>query len=209
MRSVYLQSNKEVFDVHLLPANDYAVSLGLVQPPKIRFMKKLRHKDCDTAPESEVNSESDHEESAATPISFSSTLPEQDEEFLTVKRSIASEHCTEDDSVETLQLQRKRKSTSRISQAKKLVNKKLKLNTHIIFDEGKNDDHEEEDKDDEMAEGGIDINEAKALIKVQDRADKKREQERVKEKHKTRWLKSKVNTSRSKHVYNSPLATSI
>ena len=41
LRSVYLQSNKEVFNVHLLPANEYATSLGLVQPPKIRFLKKL------------------------------------------------------------------------------------------------------------------------------------------------------------------------
>ena len=195
MRSVYLQSNKEVFDVHSLPANEYAISLGLVQPPKIRFMKKLQHKftqDSDTAPESEVNSESDHDESVAIPMPFGSMLQEQDEEFLTVKRSIASERSTEDDSVETLQLQRKRKSTSRISQAKKLVNKKLKLNTHVIFDEGKNDDQEEEDNNGDTGEGGIDINEVKELIKVSDRADKKRERERVKEKHKTRRLKSKV-----------------
>ena len=194
MRSVYLQSNKDVFDVHSLPANEYAISLGLVQPPKIRFMKKLQHKfnqDSDSAPESEVDSESDRDKSAATSMPFSSTPQEQDEEFLTVKRSIASEYCSEDDSVGTLELQRKRKSTSRISQAKKLINKKLKLNTHIMFDEGKNDNQEEEDKDDKE-EGGIDISEAKELIKVQDRVDKKRERERVKEKHKTKRLKSKV-----------------
>ena len=194
MRSVYLQSNKDVFDVHSLPANEYAISLGLVQPPKIRFMKKRQHKfnqDSDSGPESELDSESDHDESAATSMPFSSTPQEQDEEFLTVKRSIASEHCSEDDSVGTLELQRKRKSASRISQAKKLINKKLKLNTHIMFDEGKNDDQEEEEKDDKE-EGGIDISEAKELIKVQDWVDKKRERERVKEKHKTKRLKSKV-----------------
>ena len=115
-------------------------------------MIKLQHKftqDSDIAPESEVNSESDHDESVATPMPSSSTLQEQDE-FLTVKRSIASEYCTKDDSVETLQLQRKRTSTSRISQARELVNKKLKLNTHIIFDEGKNEDQKEEDEDDDI-----------------------------------------------------------
>ena len=67
------------------------------------------------------------------------------------------------------------------------------MNTHIIFDEGKNDDQEEEDNNGDTREGGIDINEAKELIKVQDRADKKRERERVKEKHTTKQLKSKVN----------------
>ena len=79
-------------------------------------MIKLQHKftqDSNTAPESEVNNESDHDESVTTPMPFGSTLPEQDEEFLTVKRSIASEHCTDDNSVETLQLQRKRKSMSK------------------------------------------------------------------------------------------------
>ena len=51
-------------------------------------MKNLQHKftqDFDTALESEVDSKSDHDEPVATPMPFSSTLQEQDEEFLTVK----------------------------------------------------------------------------------------------------------------------------
>ena len=114
MRSVYLQSNKEVFDVHLLPANDYATSLGLVQPPK-----------------------SELTESVAPPLmSFNPPSQEQDQEFLTLKRTISSEEkYTEDSNTETLRLQKKRKSTTRVSQAKKFINKKLKLNTHIVFDE--------------------------------------------------------------------------
>jgi ATP-dependent RNA helicase DDX10/DBP4 len=43
-RSVYLQSNKKVFDVHKLPIEEYAASLGLLVPPRIRFMKKLKKK---------------------------------------------------------------------------------------------------------------------------------------------------------------------
>jgi len=43
-RSVYLQSKKGVFDVHKLPLDDYAKSLGLLLPPRIRFMKKLQKK---------------------------------------------------------------------------------------------------------------------------------------------------------------------
>ena len=40
LRSVYLQSNKTVFDIHKLPIDMYASSLGLSQPPRIRFLQK-------------------------------------------------------------------------------------------------------------------------------------------------------------------------
>lgn len=199
MRSVHLQSNKEVFNVHLLPANEYATSLGLVQPPKIRFMKKLRHRigrDSDAAGGSEVDSESEHDESLVPSMSFDPPQ-EQDKEFLTVKRTVTSKNHSEDDSTETLRLQKKRKSTTRVSQAKKLINKKLKLNTHIIFDDedkdnDENSDQEEGHDDSDTGEGGIDVDEAKELIEIQDKVDKKRERERIKEIHKTRRIKSKI-----------------
>jgi len=44
MRSVYLQSNKEVFDVHKLPAEKFSESLGLPGAPKIKFIKKSQEK---------------------------------------------------------------------------------------------------------------------------------------------------------------------
>lgn len=44
MRSIYLQSNKEVFDVHSLPADAFADSLGLSGAPKIKFVKKADKK---------------------------------------------------------------------------------------------------------------------------------------------------------------------
>lgn len=42
MRSVWLQKNKEVFDVHALPAAEFALSMGLAQAPKIKFAKKAK-----------------------------------------------------------------------------------------------------------------------------------------------------------------------
>lgn len=39
MRSIFLQSNKEVFDVHALPAAAFATSMGLPGTPRIRFIK--------------------------------------------------------------------------------------------------------------------------------------------------------------------------
>ena len=40
LRSVFLAPNKAVFDVHKLPAEEYALSIGLSAPPKLRFIKK-------------------------------------------------------------------------------------------------------------------------------------------------------------------------
>ena len=40
LRSIHLQSNKQIFDVHKLPTDEYARSLGLAQPPRIRFLQR-------------------------------------------------------------------------------------------------------------------------------------------------------------------------
>jgi len=40
LRSVFLQPNRQVFDVTKLPADEYAFSLGLPSVPKLRFLKK-------------------------------------------------------------------------------------------------------------------------------------------------------------------------
>lgn len=45
LRSVFLQPNRQVFDVTKLPADEYAFSLGLPSVPKLRFLKQGGHKD--------------------------------------------------------------------------------------------------------------------------------------------------------------------
>jgi len=42
MRSVFLQGNKEVFDVHALPAAELAKSMGLPGTPRINFIKAIK-----------------------------------------------------------------------------------------------------------------------------------------------------------------------
>jgi hypothetical protein len=37
LRSIFLQSNKDVFDVHALPHEEYAEALGLPGAPNIKF----------------------------------------------------------------------------------------------------------------------------------------------------------------------------
>ncbi|XP_078078191.1 putative ATP-dependent RNA helicase DDX10 [Mustelus asterias] len=42
VRSVYLMKNKDVFDVFTIPLHEYALSLGLAVPPRIRFLQKAQ-----------------------------------------------------------------------------------------------------------------------------------------------------------------------
>lgn len=40
LKSVFLAPNKAVFDIKQLPLDEYAFSLGLSAPPKLRFIKR-------------------------------------------------------------------------------------------------------------------------------------------------------------------------
>lgn len=42
LRSIWLQKNKEIFDVSKFPVEDYAASLGLPGTPQIKFVRKLK-----------------------------------------------------------------------------------------------------------------------------------------------------------------------
>ncbi|CAO3692842.1 unnamed protein product [Rhizopus stolonifer] len=62
MRSIYLQKNKKVFDVNVLPAEEFAHSLGLAGAPKIKFVKKSEKKMGAPEPQEEEEEESEEEE---------------------------------------------------------------------------------------------------------------------------------------------------
>ncbi|KAI7904778.1 P-loop containing nucleoside triphosphate hydrolase protein [Cokeromyces recurvatus] len=91
MRSVYLQRNKTVFDVTKLPAEEFALSLGLVGAPKIKFVKKAEKKMGARKPEEEKEEEEEEEEEEEK-----STTKEQktkyDRMFQRKNQDILSEH---------------------------------------------------------------------------------------------------------------------
>ncbi|KAI9275980.1 P-loop containing nucleoside triphosphate hydrolase protein [Sporodiniella umbellata] len=89
MRSIYLQKNKDVFDVNALPAEEFAHSLGLAGAPKIKFVKKADKKMGATEPVEEEEEEEEEEESEEK-------TPEQktkyDRMFKRKNQDILSEH---------------------------------------------------------------------------------------------------------------------
>ena len=178
LRSVHLQSNKRVFDVRKLPTEEYALSLGLPQAPRIRFLKRSNkgkgvereeeddeeetddeeeEEEDDEEKEEEAKEEEEEEEEEEeavekTKVKVSNTnvlsskklKKMSDDDILTVKRVLLhgkKPESLDNKVVESLKPSSSHKQTSKFTIAKKLLNKKIKLNTHIKFDD-------EEDNDD-------------------------------------------------------------
>ena len=219
LRSVHLQANKKLFDVHKLPIAEFSRSLGLAQPPRIRFLKcseaakKQKAAYCSKELESEEERELDEG-------SISDDYSEEEEgEILTVKRVI--QPCDIDSEVrqqeETWQKQNSKKKSAKekritkFTTARKILNKKIRVNTHIKFDEEgiplreeKESELEEdeevitedsgtiepihlqkyaESKESKEKVSGISIEDAQETIRKRDRKDRIKEKERVKGLH--------------------------
>ena len=226
LRSVHLQSSKRVFDLRSLPTDEYARSLGLAQPPRIRFLrreeaarKKEKNKSRSGAVNSEtgVSSTSDSTPHGDVDSSEDSSDASDPEEILRVKRVIQPDDSDQETIKHTdkggegaSQLRQKRVET-KVSSAKRLLHKKIKINTHIKFDdegapigppvtekpgdEGSDSEEEEEtvqpvpihqysEKDrGHLRVGGISIPDAQQLIRKRDREDRARERERIRSQH--------------------------
>lgn len=218
LRSVHLQANKQVFNLHSLPVAEYAKSLGLAQPPRIRFLKReqaaKKHK---TQEESNDEVEGDGDRHSKS-HSEESDSDSDGEAILTVKRVIQPDDIEQEATRQEQEysgqeqknkLVKKQKRVTRVTSAKKLLNKKIKVNSHIKFDDDgvpigsqpeKHDVEEEsEDSDDEkciepiplqkyseaegFSVGGISITDAQERIRKRDRADRVRERERIRLRH--------------------------
>lgn len=216
LRSVHLQSNKRVFDVRKLPTSEYALSLGLSQAPRIRFLKKdgsggknwekdEAHSVPDTATASEIGSINSSSSKEFPTASF-------DDDILTVKRVILAGTGPVSDEEEATPLappihDSKTKGKSKVKLVRSLLNKKLKLNTHVKFNdeeevsdnEGKSEEPtnistDNDDDEGDEGDGGINIDEAKEALKTQDKLDRQNERKRIREAHWKKKIKKKEKT---------------
>ncbi len=154
LRSVHLQSNKSVFNVHVLPTAEYAKSLGLAQPPRIRFLQKVQRKIKErrgrvggeaAAGETEGledDSEEDEGEGGGrqkgggTAFGSEGSESESDQDILRVKRVIMPQDSDKEE--EELHPRKPseltQKPSSKISSSKKLLHKGIRLSSHVRFD---------------------------------------------------------------------------
>ncbi|CAH3035341.1 unnamed protein product [Pocillopora meandrina] len=232
-RSVFLQSNKKIFDVNQLPLDAFAQSLGLPNPPRIRFLKKAEKrygKQDDSqidviglSSRLEENSGSsdeetrDEESNDARDLGNSAKMinvsAPQDDLLVLKKRHIDFDPGPPLKEEEIPEKEKKsRKPKSKIAVAKKILNKNVKVNTKIVFDdegepvtiEGAPLDHTgKPESSNETLEpvplseshkrqvGGISVAESRDLMREADLIDRKVERERIRSKHKEQRKKIK------------------
>lgn len=234
VKSVCLMKNKKVFNVDALDTDAYALSLGMVVVPRIRFldnMKKAKKggkkeiKEEETDDESESGSDDDSidkskekpkkksieelpttvkDNFAVSSDDFNGDSDDADaaDNFMTIKRR---DHEIPEDSLPAVpsledEKNRNKKPITKAALAKRVIRKKIMANTKTTFDEegGRHVDTAKQLQSDMAkeyqmdADGGINIERAKDLMREEDKFDKARFKQMVKARHKEAKQKSKL-----------------
>lgn len=232
-RSVFLQSNKKIFDVNQLPLDAFAQSLGLPNPPRIRFLKKAEKRygkqddsqidviglssrleeNSGSSDEETKDEESNDARDLGNSAKMINVSAPQDDLLVLKKRHIDFDPGPPLKEEEIPEKEKKsRKPKSKIAVAKKILNKNVKVNTKIVFDdegepvtiEGAPLDHTgKPESSNETLEpvplseshkrqvGGISVAESRDLMREADLIDRKVERERIRSKHKEQRKKIK------------------
>ncbi|XP_049872670.1 probable ATP-dependent RNA helicase DDX10 [Pectinophora gossypiella] len=239
VKSVFLMKNKEIFNIQLLDTDAYARSLGLIVPPRIKFMHNHQKQNVTKKQEdatannvnvieklkAKVDEDEGSDQSAAEEdesptktkkierkpekklknkkeipkIDFHYEEDSDEDDFLKVKKANVEVELTPIDEEQNIMSKKKAKPLTKAAVAKKILKKKIKVNTTVKFtDEGEAIDDEKRDVKSELAKqfinenvGGIDIEKAKEVLKEEDKYDKQRFREKVKAKHKEQKRKLK------------------
>lgn len=229
IKSVSVMKNKEVFDLKHLNTDSYAQSLGLINPPRIKFLHKyqfaktkenessviltdkLKDKENNLTPtDSESDNEQDNEINFEIKnvknikndtLNFYSNEDSDSDSFLTKKKG--STHLPEIDNIdsECKTSKKKKKPLTKAAIAKKLLKKKVKINTKVVFNEdGEAVEDEKSAIKSEVGkqymneyDGKLDIEKSRKFLEEEDKFDKQRFREKVRAKHKEekRKLKNK------------------
>jgi len=157
IKSIYLMRNKAVFDVTKLRTEEFAESLGLAVPPRVRFLEKqmkIKEAQKSKKKEKEVEEESvvddaslDIEVKENVPAKKTSTITkfndsdDDDDDILTVKRkdhtiAAGGESGEDDEEFNDVELDMKKiKVVTKAAVAKKILKKKIQANSRLEFDE--------------------------------------------------------------------------
>lgn len=165
MRSIYLMSNKQIFNIENIDLVKFSSSLGLVVAPKIRLAKnqnKTSNKEISIIKMKDSQGEEDTEDASGAetektklvkklrdnklvikkvkqPLNFAE-FTQNDEEagsLFTVKKNVNISTDSED-TLDDTQISKKVKVKSKASVAKRLKKKNIKINEKVLFDEDGN-----------------------------------------------------------------------
>ncbi|XP_038124297.1 probable ATP-dependent RNA helicase DDX10 isoform X1 [Cyprinodon tularosa] len=199
LRSVYLMTNKEVFDVFKLKLQDYALSLGLAVAPRVRFLSKAREQRAQERLQN-LQARPDGEEDESPGDRSEDDEDLRDLDLLTVKRrDVFSETgAPEEAGPPTQGPKQPADKESRYREAKKLLKRNFQINTKVTFNEegeavqlwppapqaaGQEEEEEQE---------GINVEKAKERLRREDQQfDKLEYRRKVQAKHRERRMKAK------------------
>ncbi|KAF8409551.1 hypothetical protein HHK36_005629 [Tetracentron sinense] len=207
LRSIYLQKDKEVFDVMKLPIEEFSASLGLPMTPKVRFMNQKTK--CKTVPEEAYNLLQDND--VKDTVSKASLL--QDNAVKDIVSKISRENLASVNSKEEMEdsllLMKDTPVQRGVNEdavpSTRNLKKKLKINVHrpvgtrIVFDEEGNTLPPLAALADTKAGNGLlqlDIvkdryEKVKEELKQQDKEDKRQLHQRLRENRTKKKLKLK------------------
>ena len=208
VKSVFLMKNKQMFDVKSIDMDKFAESLGLAAAPRVRFLermekknnvKKFTEEEPKVAEKKEVVKFNDDNDNSEDEMFSVKRVDHQIDAVLSNKEIAGDDSCSKKDD----------KVITKAQAAKKLLKKKIG-NTKIVFDEEgdvvldaakqkqSKEGQEYEDDDEERLGGGINIDQAKEILKAEDKFDKAAERARIREKHKEDKRKLKEEKARRK-----------
>ena len=207
LKSYAMMRDRSVFDVFALDTKSFAVSYGLVVPPRVRFLeRKLKKLEKDVEEKSGKNDRVVFE----LEDTDSDSSGDGDDEVLTCKRKdhdiddvvVGEDKGEGEPQLEFIdEIRKNAKTVTKAALAKKVLKKNFQVNERVRFD----DDGEAidtagmhklsevgrkyETQESEIA--GIDIGAAREVIRAEDAFDLKKERERKKEQKKEKKLKEK------------------
>ncbi|KYN40655.1 putative ATP-dependent RNA helicase DDX10 [Trachymyrmex septentrionalis] len=163
IKSVFLMKDKEIFNVHALNTDEFAKSLGLAIPPRIRFLQRMQKKmsSNDVKTEKEIdqtsinsadNSDQENSGNNSDKSDISNKSSEKriikeektaalqindsdDEDILTIKRKNIDIDDIPMTENEDKNTSNKKKFITKVALAKKILKKKIIPNKKTIFDD--------------------------------------------------------------------------
>ncbi|RCN50528.1 DEAD/DEAH box helicase [Ancylostoma caninum] len=213
LRSIYMMKNKRVFDVTSVDAAELASSFGLMSVPRVRFLSKKRlninmnknkngENNSPAAKNSPTRRENGCSDKGANNIG-SFEVDENDDLLVVKKKDVFSLLKSDlvpacEASPSTAKANTGSKVITKMNAAKKLLNKKVKLNVRKVFDEGGAVAKVEGVIDHVEEAAGLDLASAVESMKQSSVEDRKRHKELIKQKKKEEKARLKKKRSRDK-----------
>lgn len=215
LKSVFLMKDKSVFQIKSLNTDAFARSLGLIVSPRIRFLQRQQKSaQKNTLVEEEEEEFSSKQNGRGEVAILNSSGPKSKETFdfaggdsesdeddlLYVKQQDHNLEINSDDEENIEHVSNKqKKALTKAAVAKKLLKKKILPNQRILFTEtGEAVENERKVRTTEEGrryekgnDAGINLTEARTVMKAEDKIDRKLFREKVKAKHKEKRIKEK------------------